>query len=72
MVKRAKIHSMLIKYSAKIDIVLNDSRVVIRNIREDQKEKIEKLVLQVDGITAVKFQGPFVAKTGHINPFHNI
>jgi cytidylate kinase len=72
MVKRAKIHSMLIEYSAKIDIVLNDSRVVIRNIREDQKEKIEKLVLQVDGITAVKFQGPFVAKTGHINPFHNI
>jgi cytidylate kinase len=72
MLKRAHIHSMLVEFSAHVQVVLDESRVVISNIREDQKEKIEKLVMKLDGITSVTFGEPFVAKTNYINPFHNI
>lgn len=70
--KIAKLHSILVGYSANVKVALDEGKAVISNIREDQKERIEKNVLAVDGITNVSFQEPYAQKTPHINPFHNI
>ena len=70
--RKAKIHSLLVGYSANVKVTLNEGQAVISNIREDQKERIEKFVLAVDGVTAVLFQEPYAQKSSHINPFHNI
>jgi len=70
--KKAKLHSILVEYSANVKITLDEEQVVISNVREDQKKKIEKLTLAVDGINSVIFKEPYVHKNEHINPFHNI
>ena len=70
--KISHIHSLLVGYCENVSVTLDDSRAIIRHIREDQKERIEGLVMGVDGITAVTFQEPYLSTTGHINPFHNI
>jgi len=70
--KKAKIHAMLVEYSPHVSVKLDENRVVIGNIREDQKKRVKKLVMDVDGITDVTIQEPFVSKSTHINPFHNI
>ncbi len=70
--KTAKIHAMLVQYSPNATIVINDEEAVISNIRKDQIERIEKLVLEIEGITAVRFQDPVAIKSNYINPYHNI
>ncbi len=72
MEKTAKIHALLVEYSAKVNVVVDGDTAKISNIRKDQKERVEKLVLAVTGITAVHFQEPFAPTTGHINPYYNM
>ena len=70
--KISHIHSLLVGYCEHVLVTLDDSRAIIGHVREEQRERIEEIIMGVDGITAVTFQEPYLSKTGHINPFHNI
>ena len=70
--KTAKIHSVLIDIAPKVKVRVDKERVIISDVREDQQERIKKLVMGAGTFSEVTFQEPFVPKSSHINPFHNI
>lgn len=72
MEKTAQIHAMLVEYAPHATVLIDDQKAVISNVRKDQVQRIEKLVLEIEGIEAVDFQEPVATKTSYINPYHNI
>lgn len=76
--KAAKIHSMLVNIAPRIKVVVENETAFISNVGEDLKtdssfrERIEKLVLKVDGVTSVTIQEPLTERSTYINPYHNI
>lgn len=78
MTTSAKIHSKLVNLSPCIKVVVRNGVAFISNIGEDLKtdssfrERIEQLVLSVDGIASVTIQEPLASKSTYINPYHNI
>lgn len=74
----AKIHSMLVKYSPKIKVVIKDKTACISQVGDsiktdkNMRTRIEKLVLDVDGIDEVLFLEPLEHKKDYINPYHNL
>lgn len=76
--KAAQIHSMLVNISHHLDVVVHSRSALLSNVGEDLttdssfRERIEKLVLTVEGIDSVHIQEPLVPKPTYINPYHNI
>lgn len=76
--KAAQIHSMLVNISHRVNVVVKNRVAMISSVGEDLKtdtsfrERIEKMVLGVEGIDSVVMQEPLVPKSTYINPYHNI
>jgi cytidylate kinase len=74
----AKIHSNLVNLSPRIKVVVKNGVAFISNVGEDLRtdssfrDRIEKLVLNVEGITSVTIQEPLASRSTYINPYHNI
>lgn len=74
----AQIHAMLVDFSPRLKVIVKNGAAVISNVGEDLKtdssfrERIEQLVLKVEGVSSVIIQEPLVSKSTYINPYHNI
>lgn len=76
--KGAQIQSMLFNYSPGIRVEVKNRVAILSHVGENLKtdatlrERIEDMVLKVEGIDSVTIQEPLIAKSSYINPYHNI
>lgn len=74
----ARIHSLLVQYSHKVKVDIQEGKVCISNIgggiKTDStlRERTEKLIREVQGVDEVVFVDPLKAKQDYINPYHNL
>lgn len=72
MAKLAEIHAKIISITTDFNVNVMDKKVFVSNIPEDQEDRIEKLVLEVEDVDEVIIQKSRPSKPGYINPYHNI
>lgn len=74
----AKVHSMLVKYSPRVEVAIKNRKACIGHVGDsiktdkDLRARIENLVKNVDGIDEVLFLEPPENKKDFINPYHNL
>ena len=78
MEKTAKIHSILADVLPLARVSVDDGKVTVSNVGKSLKaesnvrERMEKAILDVDGIVSITIQEQVNAKPTYINPYHNI
>lgn len=74
----ARIHAMLVNFSFMLEVEVQDGIVTLGNIgevlRRDKsiREKIQALIMDVDGVSEIRFAEKTSDKQDHVNPFYNI
>ncbi len=74
----AKIHALLIDYSLMVEVKVENKTAYLSNIGEVLKydevirTRLEKTLLDIDGVENVKFLDDPSEKFDHVNPFYNI
>lgn len=74
----ARIHAMLVNFSFMLEVEVHDGIVTLGNIgevlRRDKsiREKIQALIMDVDGVREIRFAEKTSDKQDHVNPFYNI
>jgi cytidylate kinase len=74
----AKVHAMLVNFSLMVEVQVDDGVVTLGNVGEVLRSdtalraKIERLVMENEGVREVQFKEKPSEKKDHVNPFHNI
>ncbi|MFV0665932.1 AAA family ATPase [Denitromonas sp.] len=78
MTRAAQIQVLLIDYAPGIRVVVKEGTAYISHIGQSLKtdpamrQKLERQVANIEGITSVELREPLQAKSNYINPYHNI